>query len=202
MRTLASRSFAKGRRNWQRFIDGKRLVAANPSNDESRLLAAMRGQRRTVAACFRARLVRPQRDAGGRNRRVDQESGTYLTLPFSCPFRATRGRNPLQAGATRKPWKSVEKTKKTGGYGASANTCIKAQKHVFPGSGPGGRWFESTRPDQIPFTFQTDTAVGDFGLQLPFCYCAQFCAHPGPRATRRVPTSRRTGRCGRVRWLP
>src|SRR6202035_986913 len=57
-----------------------------------------------------------------------------------------------------------------------------------PGSGPGGRWFESTRPDQSPLSFlyllQTVGAhsvnLGDLLVRVAFLRYAQKYAHPIP----------------------
>ncbi len=90
----------------------------------------------------------------------------------------------------------------------SQSVCLQLS-HSFSGSS----WFGTRRsvvsnplaPTRNPFTIQTDTAVGEFDLQPPFCYCAQFCADSGLLARRRVPCRApawcRRARCGRVRWL-
>ena len=77
------------------------------------------------------------------------------TLPFSCPFRATKGGNAVQAGAKRKPWKSLRNGENWTVW-MICKDLHKLTKTAAQGSGPGGRWFESTRPDQ---SFQLLTSV-------------------------------------------
>ncbi len=70
-----------------------------------------------------------------------------LFLPFSCNERRQRPASLSKA----EPLEVIEKTERTGVYGWFANACISLQNRPSQGSGPGGRWFESTRPDHYIF---------------------------------------------------
>src|SRR5690349_7687360 len=59
----------------------------------------------------------------GGERRVNQESITWPTLPFSCPFRATKGSNSVQPHAKRKLWKSLRKRRKLDYVRGLATSC-------------------------------------------------------------------------------
>ena len=63
-----------------------------------------------------------------------------LFLPFSCKERRQRPASRCKA----EKLEVIEKTEKTGLYGCFANAYISLQRRVSEGSGPGGRWFEST----------------------------------------------------------
>ena len=93
-------------------------------------------------------LCDPNEDAGRRYRRLDEESTLYQGLPFSCPFSASTGCNPLQGRAKAKRRNSLRSREKLEYIRGAATTCKGLQNGLSQGSGPGGRWFESTRPDQ------------------------------------------------------
>ena len=78
---------------------------------------------------------------------INDFANLALFLPFSCNQKPQSGANRRKAKALQ----VVEKRVKPGIYGGSASTCKSLQKRVSTGSGPGGRWFESTRPDQFVF---------------------------------------------------
>ena len=78
---------------------------------------------------------------------INQLPHIALFLPFSC--NETR-----QVGASASKQNSpeaIEKMRTTGVYGESATTCKSLQNGSSQGSGPGRRWFESTRPDHLVF---------------------------------------------------
>jgi hypothetical protein len=70
-----------------------------------------------------------------------------LFLPFSCNERRQLGTIQCKAESLE----LVEKMMKTAPYGYFAKACKSLQSEPSQGSGPGGRWFESTRPDQFYF---------------------------------------------------
>jgi len=70
-----------------------------------------------------------------------------LFLPFSC----IESRQSATYRYKTETLKVIDKTEKTGLYGGFANPCISLQNGASQGSGPGGRWFESTRPDHFVF---------------------------------------------------
>jgi len=90
-------------------------------------------------------------EAGRRYRRLDQESTLYRGLPYSCPFRASTGCNPLQRRAKQNVGNSLRNREKLEGIRGEATACKALQNGSSQGSGPGGRWFESTRPDHLVF---------------------------------------------------
>ena len=68
-----------------------------------------------------------------------------LFLPFSCIERRQTAASQCKATTLE----VIEEIKKTVKYGEFAKTCKRVQNGPSQGSGPGGRWFESTRPDQF-----------------------------------------------------
>src|SRR5689334_19166629 len=68
-----------------------------------------------------------------------------LLLPFSSIERRQNG--TIQYKAINLV--VTGKMKKTGMNGLVANTYKSLQNGASQGSGPGGRWFESTRPDHL-----------------------------------------------------
>ena len=78
---------------------------------------------------------------------INDFGNVALFLPFSC-------NQKRQSGANRRKAKALQVCQNkaiTGLHRGSASTCKSLQKRVSTGSGPGGRWFESTRPDQFVF---------------------------------------------------
>src|SRR5262245_39889662 len=87
-----------------------------------------------------------------------------LFLPFSCNERRQVG----ASASKQNKLEVIEEASKIGAYRESATTCKPLQNGSSKGSGPGGRWFESTRPDQ-PFSITSslpesrqNSAVDDF----------------------------------------
>ena len=70
-----------------------------------------------------------------------------LFLPFSCNERRQLGANASKQNRLE----VIEETRKIGTYRESATSCKPLQNRVSQGSGPGGRRFESTRPDHLVF---------------------------------------------------
>ena len=66
-------------------------------------------------------------------------------LPFSCNERRQVG----ASASKQNRLEVIEEKRKIGAYRESATTCKPLQIGLPQGSGPGGQWFESTRPDQI-----------------------------------------------------
>jgi hypothetical protein len=84
--------------------------------------------------------------------RINNLTDVAFFLPFSCndlPFSCNE--KPQAAASLRKAdaFELIEKKAETGIYRGSAITCKALQKRVSQGSGPGGRRFESSRPDHL-----------------------------------------------------
>ena len=79
---------------------------------------------------------------------IYEEPMDFNALPFSCPFGATNQSKRVHTRAnaiTSNPLKTQVELR----LDAKISMTVQRQaKWPSQGSGPGGRWFESTRPDQ------------------------------------------------------
>ena len=112
-------------------------------------------------------------------------------MPFSCLFPASTRDNSVQAQARQKRRELIEKTRKTGVYGGSANRCKTLQNRPSQGSGPGGQ--QQCLPSQRGFC--NTRLVRSRGLEPPHPYGYMHLKHarlpipPRPQISKLVPTS-------------
>ena len=111
------------------------------------LVRLLEGSKSALEALACAVATSRQRTVSMNEPGINQLPHVALFLPFSCNERRQVG----ASASKQNRLEVIEETRKIGAYRESATTCKSLQNGSSQGSGPGGRWFESTRPDHPIF---------------------------------------------------